>query len=123
MLMNYFINREWILSTTARRIYRVSSTLTLLLLLTLIVLDLIGHIPDGLFPLVKLLLLLGVAGTAITLVAMEYFLFAFDTSPVFTKVFWFFAMLLPLLGPPLYCFFIYSRAAQLNDQFAKSAHQ
>lgn len=120
MLRDYFINQEWILSTTARRIYRASSALTLLLLMTLIVIDLIGHIPDGLFPLVKLLLLLGVAGTAITLVAMEYFLFAFDTSPVFTKVFWLCAMLLPLLGPRLYCFFIYSRATQLNDQFAKS---
>ena len=123
MLRNYYINREWILSATARRIYRVSSALTLVLLMTLVVLELIGHIPDGLLPLVKLLLILGAAGTAITFVAMEYFLFAFDTSSVFTKVFWFCAMLAPLLGPPLYCFFIYSRAAQRSSLLSKSAHQ
>jgi hypothetical protein len=39
-----------------------------------------GPIPEALLPVVKLLLLAGVLGSATTTVAMEYFLFSFDDS-------------------------------------------
>jgi hypothetical protein len=40
----------------------------------------VGPIPEALLPVVKLLLLAGVLGSATTMVAMEYFLFSFDDS-------------------------------------------
>jgi hypothetical protein len=40
----------------------------------------VGPIPEALLPVVKLLLLAGVLGSATTTVAMEYFLFSFDDS-------------------------------------------
>lgn len=69
-----------------------------------------GGIPDTLVPMLKLPLLAGVLGTAITMVAMEYFLFGFDNSSAMKKMFWFCVMLLPPLGPSLYCFMVYSRS-------------
>jgi hypothetical protein len=55
-----------------------------------------------------------VLGAAITMVAMEYFLFGFDTPASFKKLFWFCVMLFPPLGPPLYCFIVYSRSNVLQ---------
>jgi hypothetical protein len=86
-----------------------------------IALAFLGHIPTSILPMVKLFLLAGVFGTAITLVAMEYFLFGFDTSPSFKKAFWFVAMLFPLIGPPLYCFFVYSRSDVLKTASTQRA--
>lgn len=121
MLRNYYINREWLLSPTARRLYQASASMTLILFLTLMSLNLIAPIPEGLLPLLRLLLLLGVLGTAITVIGMEYFLFAFDTSSPYAKVFWFCAMLVPLLGPPLYCFIVYSRAEPFRNRASATA--
>jgi hypothetical protein len=98
MLRNYYINKEWIVSQTARRIYRVAATLSLALFFFLVVVRFKGGIPDTLVPILKLPLLAGVLGAAITMVAMEYFLFGFDNSSAMRKVFWFFVMLLPPLG-------------------------
>jgi hypothetical protein len=98
-----------------RRIYRTAAIMTFALLVILILLGWVGQIPDSLLPWIKLLLFLGVLGTAITFVGMEYFLFSFDSSSALTKVFWFCLMLLPLLGPPLYCFIVYSRAEPFRD--------
>ena len=114
MLRNYYINREWILSVTARRIYVTAAGLSLVLFVMMILLNLsslsvIGPIPEGLFPLLRGLVLLGVLGTAVTFVAMEYFLFSFDKSPALKKTFWFCAMMLPLLGPASYCLLVYAR--------------
>jgi hypothetical protein len=122
MLRNYYINREWLVSPTARRVYRMSATFTLLLLVTLLSLgaiysqDTSGYIPGGILPLLRLVILLGVVGTAITFVGMEYFLFTFDSSSALTKTFWFCAMLVPMLGPPLYCFFIYLRTEPVREE-------
>ncbi|PYX84623.1 MAG: hypothetical protein DMG68_20230 [Acidobacteria bacterium] len=70
--------------------------------------------PDTFFPLIRLLLLAGVVGAATTMVAMEYFLFGFDTSSAIKKVFWFCVMMFPPLGPALYCFVVYSRSKVLE---------
>jgi hypothetical protein len=121
MLRNYYINREWLISPTARRAYRASASMTLILFLMLMSLNVVAHIPEGLLPFLKLLLLLGVLGTAVTLVAMEYFLFTVDTSSALTKVFWFFFMFAPLLGPPLYCFLVYSRAEPFRNRVSATA--
>ena len=117
MLRNYYINREWLLSSTARKIYRTASVGTLLLSAIIISVGVLGYVPESLRPFLKAFVLLGLLATALTAVAMEYFLFNFDTSSGAAKTFWFFGMLLLLLGPPLYCFLVYSRA----EVFKKAA--
>ena len=58
----------------------------------------------------------GVLGAALTMVAMEYFLFGFDNSSAMKKAFWFCVMLLPPLGPSLHCFMVYSRSDVLQEE-------
>lgn len=127
MLRYYYINREWIVSDTARRIYRVAACLSLMLFVLLVFLSVelqvAGKIPEVLVPAIKLLLLAGVLGAATTMVAMEYFLFGFDTSSASKKILWFCVMLFPPLGPPLYCFAIYSRSDVLKDKLSKRAQE
>ncbi|HZR64811.1 MAG TPA: hypothetical protein VFA85_06650 [Terriglobales bacterium] len=116
MLRYYYINRDWMTSATARRVYRVAASLSLMLFCLLFELHLTGTISRYLIPFLKPILLAGVLGAATTMVAMEYFLFGFDESSALKKMFWFLVMLLPPLGPPLYCFFIYSRSPVLSAQ-------
>jgi hypothetical protein len=118
MLRNYYINKEWILSGTAKYIYRIAALFSLALFFMLVAVKFVGTIPDALLPVAKPILLLGVLGAGITMVAMEYFLFGFDSSPAFKKVFWFCVMCLPPLGPALYCFVVYSRSTLLDDRGA-----
>ena len=117
MLRNYYINREWIVSAPARRIYRIAAALSLGLFFGMMAVRFKGGIPLNVLPVAKALLFVGVVGAATTTVAMEYFLFGFDTSAAWKKVFWFCVMLLPPLGPPLYCFIVYSRSP-----LTKAAH-
>ncbi|MGA8236320.1 MAG: hypothetical protein WB918_07350, partial [Candidatus Sulfotelmatobacter sp.] len=73
MLRYYYINKEWMVSGTAQHVYRVTASLSLVLFFMLMALRLMGEIPNSLLPMVRLLLLTGVLGTATTMVAMEYF--------------------------------------------------
>lgn len=86
MLTHYYINKEWIISRTARRIYRTAATLSLALFLVLPFAD---SIPPSYGPLFRLFFFAGVLGTATTLIAMEYFLLGFDSSSAWKKAFWF----------------------------------
>ena len=113
MLRYYYINKEWMISATAQRVYRVAAYLSLALFLLFIFLR-SAHPPESIFPLLRLCVLVGVLGAATTLVGMEYFLFGFDTSATIKKVFWFCVMMVPLLGPALYCFLVYSRSKALE---------
>ena len=110
MLRNYYINKKWMVSQTARRVYRVAAALSLGLFFFMIVVRFEGGIPDNLVPILKVPLFAGVLGAAITMVGMEYFFFGFDNSSAMKKVFWFCVMLLPPFGPSLYCFMVYSRS-------------
>jgi hypothetical protein len=110
MLRYYYINKEWIVSETARRIYRGAASLSVALFLGLWAMRFLGGTPSSVLALVKPLLLAGVFGAATTMVAMEYFFFGFDNSPAWKKVFWFCVLLLPPLGPALYCFIVYSHS-------------
>jgi hypothetical protein len=117
MLRYYFINKQWMLSTAARRSYRVASSLSLALFFFIFFIAVavqLVTIPEALLPVLKLLLFVGVLGAATTMVAMEYFLFSFDSSSALKKVFWFCVLLFPPLGPPLYCFIVYSRSDVLK---------
>jgi hypothetical protein len=119
MLRYYYINKEWMLSSTAQRIYRVAASLSLALFFMLVALRSVPEIPNALLPVVKPLLLAGVLGTATTMVAMEYFLFGFDSSSASKKALWFCVMAFPPLGPALYCFIVYSRSNVLKGNNGK----
>jgi hypothetical protein len=67
-------------------------------------------IPSAILPVVRGLVFIGVVGAAITMVAMEYFFFGFDNTAAWKKVFWFIVLAVPPLGPPVYCFVVYSRS-------------
>ena len=100
MLKYEYIKKEWIVSPTARRVYRASATLSVALFFGRWAILVVGRIPETVAPAVRLLLLVGVLGAGITVVGMELFLFRFDELHPLKQVFWFLVMLLPLLGAP-----------------------
>jgi hypothetical protein len=118
MLWYEYINKEWIVSPTARRVYRVAATASLGLPVFLVVVQIYGQ---SLFPrpVLRLIFLVGVLGTALTIVGMEYFLFRFDNSHPLKQVLWFCVMAFIPLGPALYCFFAYSRSDMLKRSCTK----
>jgi hypothetical protein len=123
MLRYYYINRGWIVSSAARRVYRVAASLSLALFFVILEVRLTEAIPDALIPVLKTIILAGVLGCATTMVAMEYFLFGFDDSSAMKKVFWFCVMLLPPVGPALYCFLVYSRSKLVHAQPEEPVHR
>lgn len=100
------LSKEWIISPTARRVYRAAAVVSLTLYVSLIALILSGPVP-----LLKQFLFVGVVATAINSVGMEFFLFRFDDSQAWKQIFWFFALLFIPIGPALYCFLVYSRSS------------
>jgi hypothetical protein len=121
MLRYEYINREWIVSRTARRIYRASACLSIALLVGWWIVLFDGRVPAPIIPVARLLLLAGVLGAGITWVGMEYFLFRFDDSHPFKQVAWFCIMIVPLLGPALYCFIVYSHSEVVRSSCAREA--
>jgi hypothetical protein len=70
-----------------------------------------GSIPEVFSSILRLILLIGAFGAAITIVGMEFFLFCFDESKnPLKQIFWFCIVLIPLIGAALYCFRVYSRS-------------
>ena len=120
MLPYEFISREWIVSSTARRVYRVSAVLSVVLFFGWMAALSQGGIYGAVAPVIKFLFFLGVLGAGITIVGMEYFLFRFDDSHPLKQIFWFCVMLFPILGAAIYCFVVYSRSAVLRSSCAKS---
>ena len=108
-----YINKEWIISRAARRVYRTAAA-TSLALYPILMAWMAGEVPRILQPALRLLLLACIVGTAITTVGMEFFLFRFDDSRALKQIFWFCAMLFVPLGPALYCFRVYSRSKALE---------
>jgi hypothetical protein len=105
-MRHYFINKEWILSDQAKRIYRFAAFWAIALVPLIIGAE-VFELPEFLVPLFKVLLLLSVLGAATTLVAMEYFLFGFDRNPAWKKTLWFFVCCFVPLGPAVYCLMVY----------------
>jgi hypothetical protein len=115
MLKYELINKEWIVSRTARSVYRAAAVLSLLVLPVLWLAIANGGMfgPQG--PFLRPLLFIGVLGMALTGLGMEYFLFGFDNSGPLKQVFWFCVMILAPIGPALYCFIVYSRSDVLRN--------
>jgi hypothetical protein len=115
MLRNYYINKDFIVSATARKVYRFTATISLGMLAMLFATILSGGVPGILQPFFKQLLFVGAFGSAVTIVAMDYFLFAFDRSSPIKKACWFVLVtLIPLPGAAIYCFRVYSRSEIVN---------
>ena len=119
MLKYEYINKEWIVSPTAGRVYRASAALSVALFFGWWAILFAGGIPPTIAPLVRLLLFAGVLGAGITFVGMEFFLFRFDDSHPLKQIVWFLVMLFPLLGAALYCFIVYSRSNALKSTYPK----
>ena len=115
MMNHYFLPKEWMVSATARRVYRNAAVTSVAFFVLLVSLQFVGKVPNSWAAVVRLALLLGIGATALTLVAMEYFLFGFDKSSDGKKALWFTIMLLPILGAALYCLIAYSRQAGSTD--------
>jgi hypothetical protein len=113
-MYHYFINRSWMVSTTAQSVYRIAAWLSLGLFAMLISIPFLPELPSALSELFRLALFACVLGAAVTLVAMEYFLFGFDTSSELRKSLWFLALCLIPVGPAIYAFRVYSRSPVLE---------
>jgi len=119
MLRYELINREWIISRTARSVYRAAAVASMLLFPVLwLAIEGDGRIAPFLRP----LLFIAVLGMALTGLGMEYFLFRFDDSGALKQVFWFCVMLFAPIGPALYCFLVYSRSDIVKRSCAETKH-
>jgi hypothetical protein len=118
MLKYEYINKEWIVSPTARRVYRTAAVVSLTLFVPLVAALLGGF--DAIRPFLRPLVFIGVLGTATNLVGMEYFLARFDNSHALKQVFWFCALLFIPIGPALYCFSVYSHSDAIKSACAET---
>jgi hypothetical protein len=75
-----------------------------------------GGVPSMLGRFVGLFVLIGAIGAGTTTTAMEIYLFRFDQSRPLKQILWFCVMIIPLLGPALYCFFVYSRSKEVQER-------
>ena len=117
MLSYEFINKEWIVSATARAVYRAAACLSIMLFV-LWCHTLFEGVPRGYAPLFGILVFAGVLGAGTVFVGMEYFLFRFDQSHPLKQMAWFCVMLFPLLGPAMYCLIVYSRSSVVKSCLA-----
>jgi hypothetical protein len=115
-----FINKEWIISATALRVYRTAAYLSIMLFLFWCY-TLFEGVPLAYRPFARLLVFAGVLGAGTVLVGMEYFLFRFDQSHPLKQVAWFCVLLLPLLGPAIYCLAVYARSKIVKESVASLA--
>jgi hypothetical protein len=105
MIKYELINKEMIVSRTARWVYRTAAGISLTIYFTLAM-----SLMNGPSPLLKQILFVGIAGAAIVVVGMEFFLFRFDDQAAWKQIVWFCLMLFIPLGPALYCFVVYCRS-------------
>src|SRR6266498_2345636 len=103
------VDKKLIISSTACRLYRVSAWISLALLAAISAGCFSPNSSHWVGPIAQPLLMIGVLAYVSTTAAMEVFLFRFDESGAIKQIFWFLAMLVPLLGAPAYCLLVYSR--------------
>jgi hypothetical protein len=116
------ITKGWIISRTARRVYFVCALAAFSLFGVLVAshaaLNASGVRSFASFPaaalLLRVLLLPGIAGTAMLSIAMWYFWFGFDNSGWLKKAIWFVPLFLFIpIGPAFYYFFVYRRNVEV----------
>ena len=112
------INRTWIVSRTARRLYLVCALAAFALLgvifavryaLALSGVPSLAASPNAAL-VARVILWPAILGTALLTIAMWYFWFSFDNSGWLRKALWFLPLYFLLgVGPALYYFFVYRR--------------
>jgi len=120
-MQHYYISRSWMVSTTAQWIYRRAAWLSIGLFVLLVVMPFVDSVPEILVPLYRLVFYACALGAALTLVAMEYFLFSFDPSSAGKKSVWFLVLCLIPVGPAIYCLVGYSRSSILDKPQSQRA--
>jgi hypothetical protein len=118
MIHQQFIEREWVVSATAKRVYRSTAAVSIVFFFFAVTLSMSMRgnpdVPALSLLLAKPVVLIFALATAITEAGMFCFLFLFDTSPGLKQVFWFLAMMIPPFGPALFCFRVYSRSSAFD---------
>ena len=115
------INRSWLFSLTAQRIYFVSALLALALTATLMGVHMAMRVAGtrtltrDAASVIRVLLYPEVLGMAILWAAMWYFWFGFDRSHYFKRTIWFFLLFFVApFGPLLYYFVVYRRCVSVQ---------
>jgi hypothetical protein len=115
------INRSWLFSLTAQRIYFVSALLALALTATLMGVHMAMRVAGtrtltrDAASVIRALLYPEVLGMAILWAAMWYFWFGFDRSHYFKRTIWFFLLFFVApFGPLLYYFVVYRRCVSVQ---------
>jgi hypothetical protein len=109
MLHYEFLNKEWVVSATAYRVYRFAASLSVVLFVGLLWALSQGERSSLSGSALRTVAPAAALATGTTFVGMEYFLFRFDNSHPLKQVLWFCIMIFPFFGPALYCFVVYSR--------------
>lgn len=118
----FYIKRTWLISPTARRVWRTCAWVSLLLLAWPFV---YGFCADWLYEhhslaLLNLWLLTAVFAAVATSTGMEYYLFTLDDSRALAQIFWFLILLLIPVGPAIYCLVVYSRSKYFQNETMES---
>jgi len=113
MLRYELVSPQMIVSRTASRLYRASAIISIGRFVSWITFS--EGLSQSVFA--PTIVLVAAISAAITIVGMEFFLFRFDESRFLKQIFWFVAMLVPLLGASLYCFLVYSRSEVVRSGF------
>jgi hypothetical protein len=115
LLIEYLrINKEFIVSKTASRVYRYAASCSLSLPVFIVAYIVQG---EALFSssiaaaFWELVFFAGVFGTGVNLVAMEIYLFMYDESAGWKQIFYFLLMCFVPIGAAIYCFSVYSRSS------------
>ena len=111
MLRYELVSPQMIVSRTASRLYRASAIISIGLFVSWITFS--EGLSQSVFA--PTIVLVAAISAAITIVGMEFFLFRFDESQPLKQIFWFLAMLVPLIGASLYCFLVYSRSDVIRN--------
>jgi hypothetical protein len=115
------INRSWLFSGTARRIYFVSALLALALIATLLGVHMAmaaagtRALGPSASPVVRMLLFPEITGEAVLWVGMWYFWFGFDRSHYLKKAVWFVLLFLLVPFGTIFCYFLVYRRGISTD--------
>ena len=123
-MIRYLISDTWLISPTARNVYRGCAWISFLLwpaLWLMLSFPENTQRPNVAASVMHLLFLLSVTATAVIMVAMEYFLFTKDESAWWKQILWFLALIVLGIGPGLYVLLGYSRSGAFDKARAASA--
>ena len=109
MCLRFYINKEWIVSTTARRVYLLSTILNIFLFI--LVYSIPAEMSETLSSVVGLVVFICALGAATTYVSMFFHFVLFKDSSMPKALLCALAIMFFPIGPPFYFFLVYWRSA------------